>query len=164
MSRQARQSPRLKDFDYTGPLAAHLVFVTRRREGLFSNPDLANVCLDSLLRSCRDFSVDLVAYCLMPDHVHVLVVVPEGASMKEFSRRFKQLSGYALKQRIGDFAWQTSYYDHILRKEEALLDVALYIWENPVADGLAETWMDYQFSGPREAMKAAIEAGAPTQT
>jgi REP element-mobilizing transposase RayT len=91
------------------------------------------------------------ACCVVPDHLHVLVEVPEGKSLKTFVRLFEQLSGYRLKQAVGDFAWQTSYYDRVLRTDQAIVDVAEYIWENPLKEGLAAAWEKYPFSGPREA-------------
>lgn len=74
--------------------------------------------------------------------------------MKEYVRILKQTSGFALKQRVGEEAWQVSYYDHILRKEEALQDVAAYIWSNPVEAGLVGHPRDYDLSGPRDAVVA----------
>ena len=55
----------------------------------------------------------------------------------------------------GDFAWQISYYDHILRREEALIDVAKYIWMNPVTAGLASSPELYPWSGPAEMLAQA---------
>lgn len=111
---------------------------------------VARVCLDALEESRKKHDATIHAYCLMPDHVHVLVEVADGISAQKFARLFKQLSGYRIKQAIGDFAWQTSYYDHILRRQESILDVARYIWENPVEEGLASSWNEYPFSGPRD--------------
>ena len=73
--------------------------------------------------------------------------------MQEFVRHFKQLSGFEMKQRTGVSLWQTSYYDRILRREESIIDVARYIWENPVRSSLVSDWRDYQGSGPRELME-----------
>jgi REP element-mobilizing transposase RayT len=149
-----RRTNRLPDFDYIGPLAAHLIFVTRRREPLFTDPDLAALVLDAIRTISERFKTTLHAYCLMPDHVHLLIEVADGISMKEYVRILKQTSGFALKQRVGEEAWQVSYYDHILRKEEALQDVAAYIWSNPVEAGLVGHPRDYDLSGPRDAVVA----------
>ena len=96
----------------------------------------------------------VTAYCLMPEHMHLVVEVPEGVSLRAFVCHFKQLSGYALKRKTGSLAWQISYYDHVLRKEEGLLDVARYIWDNPVRKGLVRERGEYPFSGPRHLLEA----------
>jgi putative transposase len=149
MKTQLRRSPRLKDFNYMGPLACSLTLVTRQRAPIFVQPELGNLCLDCLWKSSQKHGVTVNAYCLMPDHAHVLVEVPEGTSLKAFVRHFKQLSGYTLKQKTGSEPWQISYYDHILRNDESILDVARYIWDNPVRKGLVSARAEYPFSGPR---------------
>ena len=149
MKTQLRRSPRLKGFDYIGPLACSLTFVTRQRAPVFLRADLSNLCLDCLRRSSQRYGITVNAYCLMPDHAHLLVEVPERVSLGAFVRHFKQLSGYALKRKTGFEAWQISYYDHILRNEESVLDVARYIWDNPVRRGLVSERAEYPFSGPR---------------
>ena len=59
------------------------------------------------------------AYCVMPDHLHVLVELPANVSLTKLVRLFKQLSGYRLKKTLGHFAWQVSYFDHLLLKRRA---------------------------------------------
>ena len=149
-----RRSPRLKDLDYIGPLVCFLTFVTRRRSPILLQADLAQICLDCLERSNQKHGVKVRAYCLMPDHVHLLVEVPEGVSLRAFVQHFKQLSSYALKQKTGFEVWQISYYDHILRNEESMLDVARYVWDNPVKKGLVSKPAQYTFSGPRHLLES----------
>ena len=145
-----RQSPRLKGFDYEGPLAAHVVLATRKRELFFTEQHLAGIVIDALQRTAERYQATLHAYCVMPDHLHLLVEIPEGVSLPKVVRWFKQMTGFELKQVTGSSAWQVSYYEHVLRKEEALADVARYVWNNPVVDGLTEDWTQYPHSGPRD--------------
>ena len=154
MKTQLRRSPRLKGFDYIGPLACSLTFVTRQRALLFLRADLSELCLGCLRKSSQKHGVTVSAYCLMPDHAHLLVEVPERTSLGAFVRHFKQLSGYALKRKAGFEAWQISYYDHILRNEESVLDVARYIWDNPVRRGLVSERAESPFSGPRHLLES----------
>jgi len=46
--------------------------------------------------------------------------------------------------------WQPSFYDHVLRKEEDLLETVKYIYNNPVRKKISEHYMDYQLSGSFE--------------
>lgn len=154
MQTRLRRSPRLKHFDYVGSLACSLTLVTRQHAPLFLRADLSDLCLDCLRRSSERYGVTVSAYCLMPDHAHLLVDVPEGISLEAFARHFKQLSAYALKQKTGFPIWQISYHDHILRNEESALDVARYIWDNPVRKGLVSKRAEYPFSGPRDLLES----------
>jgi REP element-mobilizing transposase RayT len=121
---------------------------------LFSDDTLAGLCLEALDRTSARFGVSLHAYRFMPDHAHLLLEVPDGVSLEKVVHHFKTVAGYALKRLTGESPWQTSYYDHILRREEALEDVAAYIWENPVNAKLVEGARDYRWSGPGEHMQA----------
>lgn len=91
----------------------------------------------------------MLAYCFMPDHLHLLVRSVEEADLVAFVRLFKQLSGYDYRRSTGDqqVLWQTSYYDHVLRRGEDTLAVARYLWANPVRVRLVETAREYAYSG-----------------
>ena len=57
---------------------------------------------------------------------------------------------------MGEHLWQISYYDHVLRVEEAIEPIepiALYIWNNPVRGGLVSHRIDYPHSGPADLMQ-----------
>ncbi|MCC7210600.1 MAG: hypothetical protein IT451_02000 [Candidatus Brocadia sp.] len=43
--------------------------------------------------------------------------------------------------------WQTSFYDHFLRKEEDVRDTVMYVLNNPVRKGLVAEWREYPYSG-----------------
>jgi putative transposase len=145
-----RISPRLPSENYVGWLAAHLTLVTNKRRVVFDNDDSVQATLSCLEEARAKHDATIYAYCFMPDHLHLLVLIPEGKSMQKFVRLFKQLSGYLLKQVDGLPVWQVSYHDHILRNDEAIHDVAGYIWNNPREAGLVEDRTSYPYSGPRE--------------
>jgi REP element-mobilizing transposase RayT len=126
-----RQSPRLDGFPYVGTHIYNLGTVTRGRLPLLDSAT-ARESVEALDRACDKYSFTCYAYCIMPDHVHLLVASEDGASVERFMRYFKQLSGYAYKKRTGEHLWQISYYDHVLRAEEAIRPIAEYIWQNPV--------------------------------
>ncbi len=148
-----RQSPRLKDFHYTGSFAYNLTFVTRGRRPVFKDREAVEPCLDALKIACQRHGFDALAYCFMPDHLHVFVAAgQEGSSLRDFARYFKQMSGYQFRQRSGASLWQISYYDHVVRREESVQKIAAYIWDNPVRASLTKDRLDYAFSGPRELM------------
>jgi putative transposase len=146
-----RQSPRLGGFDYVGTHVYNLGTVTRGRLPLI-DPATASEAVAALDRACDKYSFTCYAYCFMPDHVHLLASSEDGASVERFMRYFKQLSGYAHKKRTGEQLWQISYYDHVLRAEEAIRPIAEYIWQNPVRRGLVDSPERYPYSGPRENM------------
>ena len=82
----------------------------------------------------------------------------DGASVERFMRHFKQLSGYAYEKRTRQQLWKISYYDHVLRSEEAIRPIAEYIWQNPIRRGLVDSPEKYPYSGPRENMALRLRS------
>jgi putative transposase len=144
-----RKPNRLPLDTYTGPGAYSITTTVKGRRRLFERSDVVALCLDKLREASDRTGFDVLAYCFMPDHLHLLVQATRDADLVAFMRLFKQLSGYAYRRATGDpeVLWQTSYYDHILRREDDAVAVAKYIWANPVRAGLTEDAQDYPFSG-----------------
>jgi len=84
----------------------------------------------------------------MPEHLHLLLEgQKEDANLKKFISMFKQKTSYVYKKKTGKKLWQENYYEHILRKDEAIKDVARYILGNPIRRGLVNDLLSYPFSG-----------------
>jgi len=124
---------------------------TAPRAPVFADIPFGRACVD-LLRSVRDEQGLLVyAYCLMPDHVHLLAAMTSRESITGAIRSWKSLC-YSERYRRGHSArfWQRSFYDHAVRDQEDLLDVAMYVLGNPVRAGLVEDFHDYLLCGSFE--------------
>jgi len=83
----------------------------------------------------------------MPDHLHLLLLGEDKSSLHTFMKTFKQETSFKFRRTCNSPLWHRSYYDHVLRKEEALEEVALYILNNPVRAGLVDDYRSYAFSG-----------------
>lgn len=90
--------------------------------------------------------MSLLAFCVMPDHVHLLLRNLNGEDVAKFVRHFKQVVGHAYKQRHGTNLWQRSFFDRAIRKDTEIAAVAHYIVDNPVKSGLAERIGVYPFA------------------
>ena len=124
---------------------------TAPRAPVFTDIPFGLACVD-LLRHIRDQRGLLVyAYCLMPDHVHVLAAMASRESITGAIRSWKSLC-YRERYKRGNRTkfWQRSFYDHAIREAEDLIDVATYILENPVRAGLVEDFHDYPLCGSFE--------------
>ena len=83
----------------------------------------------------------------MPDHLHFLATGAETACLPHFISAFKQKSSHEFKRMYKQHLWQRSYYDHVLRKEESLENIGLYILNNPVRAGFVDDFKKYEFVG-----------------
>jgi putative transposase len=141
---------RLAHVDYRDPDHAYFVTVCAIRPATpFVDPRLADAVIENLewLRAHR--GVRLYAYCLMPDHLHVLLQLASTdrslgqiiASMKVFTTRAAHGRGHGVP------LWQARFYDHILRRSEDGIGIATYILDNPVRKGLVDDRDAYPCSG-----------------
>lgn len=81
----------------------------------------------------------LIAWCIMPNHVHVIVepLIRElhrilNAWKSTTARKTNRLLG-----RRGPF-WQVEYFDHLIRSEEDFCHSVEYVWNNPDEAGLRD--------------------------
>jgi len=143
-----RKTNRLKDFDYSSPYAYFITICTYDRKEIFNDHEVALEIINQLKGTAKKLNFRIFEYCIMPDHIHLLVGENEGGiHLIKFIQCFKQNTGYNFKKRYGTHLWQKSYYDHILRKEESVVDTARYILNNPVRKGLVSKFREYPFLG-----------------
>jgi putative transposase len=80
---------------------------------------------------------------IMPDHLHALIELQWRLPLGRCVARLKARTAAALQTR--GLSWQRSFFDHCLRKEEAILPIFTYIYLNPyrssvVAQGVRWPW------------------------
>jgi putative transposase len=156
-----RRPTRVKGFSYCGYQRYSLTICSADRRTLFRTLDDVEWMLVALRAILRAENIALLAYCFMPDHVHLLV---EGRSddsrLEPAVARWKQVTAFEYKRRYGARLWQAGYYDRVLRDTEAVRKVALYILGNPVRAGLVTTLVEYPLSGSdawsREELVASV--------
>ena len=100
---------------------------------------------------------DLDCYCIMSNHVHV-VLTPrrdEHGGYWSVQNIMHSLKGYTASKsnrllgRKGPF-WQHESYDHIVRDEGEWLRIRRYVIDNPVKVGLVGAWQDWEWTYCRE--------------
>ncbi|HEV8118684.1 MAG TPA: transposase [Thermoanaerobaculia bacterium] len=124
---------------------------TSPRASVFRDIDFGNECIKILQEMRDETGTAVYAYCLMPDHVHLLLGVGPGASLPSFVGRWKSLCAKARRQRTGEGQfWQRSFYDHAIRDDQDILETAKYILQNPVEAGLVKDFREYPLCGSME--------------
>ncbi|HEX6777308.1 MAG TPA: transposase, partial [Ktedonobacterales bacterium] len=82
----------------------------------------------------------LYAWCLMPNHVHVVMqpLAPHTlAAILQSWKSFTSKQVQPLLKSEGPF-WRREYYDHVIRNEEALWRIITYVAENPLKVSLLD--------------------------
>ncbi|TVR75607.1 MAG: transposase [Sphaerobacteraceae bacterium] len=144
-----RKNIRLSRSHYAAPgRIIHLTISTHDRRSVFTDSTFTEQCLDVLNRTTESNSFEVMAYCFMPDHLHLLLENSSGEELGALVRRFKSwTTRIAWEHGWHGKLWQRSYYDHVLRENEDVNRFIRYILGNPVQHGIVETWTDYPWAG-----------------
>jgi putative transposase len=144
-----RQSIRLKGYDYSQPGAYFVTIVTHGRDSFLSSVVDRDVRLSRYGQvAAREWlglphhypHIELDEFCIMPDHVHGIIVICTGGSgssyaLPEIVRGFKTYSARRineLRQTPGIHVWHRNYYEHVIRDSADLDRIRHYILENPI--------------------------------
>lgn len=116
-----------------------------------SVPQAAQIVVESLLRFDGE-RYALLAWCVMPNHAHVVIEPLGDHPLSAIVKSWKAFSAARINQiegRSGRF-WAPEYFDRYMRSEAHLMATIAYIENNPVAAGLCERPDQWPFSSAAE--------------
>lgn len=125
----------------------HIMFRGINRQKIFCDEEDCARFLQTLVRYKLACGFELFAYCLMPNHVHLLI--REGS--EPLATAFRRLGAsyvywYNLKyDRVGHL-FQDRYKSEAIHDDDYLLTALRYIHNNPVKAGFCEAPADYPYS------------------
>lgn len=95
----------------------------------------------------------LLAWVVMPNHVHVLVEIYPSHPMSRVVHSWKSYTAKAIARRTSHpgKVWQEDYWDRAIRSEKHFAAAVDYIVSNPVAAGLVVRPEDWPWSSARAA-------------
>ncbi len=104
--------------------------------------------------------IALYAYCLMPNHFHLLVKAVAGEDLSRCMQWLMttHVRRYHTHYQSSGHLWQGRYKSIPVEDDEYFLTVACYIEENPVRAGLVETSANWYWSSHRERCGLACES------
>lgn len=118
--------------------------------------DIAGIVMEAIAyRNHKKY--DLIAYCIMPNHVHMIlklliddsnVMTAEDYPLTSVLHGLKSYTGLIANRKLnrsGSF-WQSESYDHVVRDLGELERLIVYTLNNPVKAGLAVEWKDWPYS------------------
>ena len=131
----------------------HIIQRGNRRQKVFFNEDDYSEYLKLLNNYSHRFKVDILAYCLMPNHIHLIATPHKHESLAqaigETHRNYTRFINFREKWR--GYLWQGRFSSYVL-DERYLLAVTRYILLNPVKAKIAKKPWDYRWSSTRHHM------------
>ena len=121
-----------------------LTVVTEKRGPHFTDWRTGRFIAQEFTRESIHENVESLAWVVMPDHFHWLVVLRKGM-LHELMLRAKAGSARGLNSFLGrrGRSWKRGCHDHAMRKDEDLRRAAGYIVANPVRAGLVDHCGEY---------------------
>ncbi len=125
-------------------------------ECILQDPVNAQLVLDTLLHDTGRRYL-LMAWVVMPNHVHVVVKPYATQPLSRIIGTWKSVSAHRIQKRRGRRGrlWQRGYFDRLIRNDRHLAQTVLYIENNPVRAGLVDTPEDWPWSSAQEDLDQA---------
>ena len=125
----------------------HVSTTTLHRKPVLTDPEMAAVVVDAFRFQCAKAKADLLLYCIMPDHVQIVVTITD-IDLISILRDVKSWTTHVWTKRTGQkHLWQESFHDHGVRRSERMDDLVAYVVANPVDAGLVADWRAYPWLG-----------------
>jgi putative transposase len=154
----------LKHYDHDGR-ARFITFCTHRRLPVLDSSEFRDILQSQMLDMCRDQSVTILAFVIMPEHVHLVLVPPISMKMGLFVGELKRVSAKTLLERLRETQparlreyqvvrdkktklaiWQRRCFDHNCRNDTEVWKAVEYCHYNPVTRGLVKDPAEWKWS------------------
>ena len=125
----------------------HIIQRGNRRQDVFFCDDDYLFYLDLLKHWCASESVEIWAYCLMTNHVHLILKPSQDSNLSkaiaETHRRYTRMINF--RENWRGFLWQGRFSSYPM-DEQYLLKAAAYVELNPVKAKMVNLAWDYRWS------------------
>lgn len=148
----------------------YLTFVTFKRVPIFKSQFICQLFIDALSETLEKHSVKLIAYVIMPDHIH-LIVNPVGCDIELVGKELKGISAKKIldwlkqndhlislrklvrpktgKRNHSHSVWQKKVKSVDLWSQKFIQQKIRYVHNNPVRAGLCNHPADWKWSSYR---------------
>ncbi len=95
---------------------------------------------------------ELHAYCIMPNHVHLvctpLMIASGYVALSSILHSLKSYTAHLANQHLGrnGVFWQHESYDHVVRNDAELKRIVEYVINNPVKANLVPEWESWKWT------------------
>ena len=141
MPREARGSKGFETY--------HIVVQGKRTVQLFEDNEDKQLYLEKLGKGCAERGAGLIGYCVLADHVHLLIAESEGR-ISDLMRSVHVMFTDAYRKRYGidseEPLLRGRFRSEKVESDRRLLEIIRYVHEEPVGLGFCECAEDYKWS------------------
>ena len=148
---KSRKRNRLKFYNYNDPGYYYITICCKIHINYFGKTKNNAVVLSKIGNIVRECwltiptiyaDIDLDCFIIMPNHMHGILCIDDdnkksnnirsAEMLPKIIQNLKSTSTKQARKITSDFAWQRSYYDHVIRNEKSLRLIREYIVNNPI--------------------------------
>ncbi len=126
----------------------HVLTRGNDRKKIFRYKQDYNHFLKIIKKYLAKFQVNILHYCFMPNHIHLLIQTQKAKDLPKFMQAILQVyaSYFRKKYNSSGFVFQNRYKSYFIEKESYLLECARYIERNPIRANMVGNLLDYPWS------------------
>ena len=112
------------------------------------NKERMTQCEADVLQVCADFSREVHAWCILPNHYHVLALTERIKDLRAALGKFHGRSSFEWNGNDGQRGRKVWYncFERPMKSERHLWATLNYIHHNPVHHGYVDRWQDWPWS------------------
>jgi len=129
----------------------HITQRGNNRATVFFDDEDRQIYLKMLAGYAQKHQIQIWAWCLMSNHIHLLAVPGTETSLSRGIGLTNQMYTQYLNRKLKQSGriWQNRFFSCVVENEQYLWAVARYIERNPLKAGLAESVEEYQWSSAK---------------
>lgn len=149
----------------------YLTYATMGWVDVLTRPTYKDIIVESLRHCQREKGLEIFAWCIMSNHVHLIARATDGSKLQDIMRDHKKFTSKALVKAVeenptesrrewlldhfkkadaGNQIWQHDLHPIWLRRPDIIQQKLRYIHRNPVEEGLVEEPHHYLYSSARD--------------
>ena len=141
----------------------HILNRGNGRQDVFRKPEDFSAFVRLISEAKRKCPIQVMAYCLMTNHFHLLVKTREGSDLGKWMQWLmtSHVRRYHRHYGSSGHVWQGRFKSFPVQDDEHLLTVIRYVEGNPVRAGMVKSAKDWPWSSHRENSYGTGSGGTP---
>lgn len=133
---------------YTEEGIFHILTRGNNRQTVFHDEEDFNIYKERLIELKKEHSFKLYHYCLMSNHVHLVIETDENTELSKLMKRLNlsYYNHYKKKYKYNGHFWRDRFKSLLIDKDDYLLSCGLYVERNPVRANMVKDAKEYEYS------------------
>ena len=126
----------------------HILTRGNDRKKIFRYKQDYHYFLKIIKKYLAEFQISILHYCLMPNHIHLLIQAQKAQDLPKFMQVTLQVYANYFRNKYNSvgFMFQNRYKSYLIEKRNYLLECARYIERNPLRAKLVTDLSEYNWS------------------